>query len=90
MKVPFHPFRATKIPKILIGLHDTDTEGKFHWYRPALNGGYKHWCRGEPNNYKSGEDCAELYVNCLNDIPCKAEQPFICETNHLKKSTKYM
>eukprot|EP01084_Bolivina_argentea_P163160 283877_1 len=77
-----------------IGMNDRGTEhhwtfidGSTHFCEPV--GPYKvdcddidMWSPGEPNDYGSGEDCAEIWQHTnglLNDGKCNNRQGFICE-----------
>ncbi|CAB1313684.1 unnamed protein product, partial [Coregonus sp. 'balchen'] len=67
-----------------IGLTDRETEGSWKWVdgTPLT---IQYWKSGEPNNYGSGEDCAErrlIYSNPeqnWNDAPCDQLKLGICE-----------
>lgn len=37
------------------------------------------WAPKEPNDWGSGEDCAQLYPTSINDVPCDRTYPYICE-----------
>ncbi|XP_069802315.1 hepatic lectin-like isoform X2 [Dendropsophus ebraccatus] len=64
-----------------IGLHDMDEEGSFVWVDGTdFETSYKHWKKGEPDNYKN-EDCGHLWTfGEWNDAPCKQENGYgLCE-----------
>jgi len=75
-----------------VGFHDLDAErswkmidGATDFCAPHTNTGtdcddIDEWQPGEPNDYGSGEDCAELYSNGkLNDLFCTWSRYYICE-----------
>ena len=82
--------RKNKVESAFIGLHDTVEENHFTWFKGNLDGGYKKWCKNEPNNHNSKEDCVELKAKgCLNDLNCARSKPFICEINDKKINVSY-
>ncbi|XP_066914926.1 C-type lectin domain family 17, member A-like [Clytia hemisphaerica] len=72
-----------KIRSAWTGLNDRAKEGDYRWDRFNAVGGYKRWCKGEPNNL-GNEDAAELFAHtssCLNDLGIHHKRFFICEVN---------
>ena len=69
-----------------IGLRDNQAEGTFRWdFDNSVLGPYTNWDGNEPNNYGSGEDCAEINgpgqssFGKWNDRDCPSSRHFICE-----------
>ncbi|XP_033113191.1 macrophage mannose receptor 1-like [Anneissia japonica] len=63
-----------------IGSTDAGHEGA--WMCTGENGNESPWWNGEPNDWGSGEDCAETNFHQRgrwNDIRCSASFPFVCE-----------
>ncbi|KAG9330605.1 hypothetical protein JZ751_022367 [Albula glossodonta] len=61
-----------------IGLTDSDEEGTWKWVDgTTLTTGY--WRSGEPNDSGSGEDCAVMYPDGWNDLPCSNKAYWVCE-----------
>ena len=82
----FCPYRTHKIHVAWTGLNDRAKEGDYRWDRFNSLGGYKRWCKGEPNQ-AGNEDGAELFANpiaCLNDKSLHQKRFFICEANVYK------
>ncbi|XP_066922201.1 perlucin-like protein [Clytia hemisphaerica] len=75
-----------KISTAWIGLNDRTKEGTYRWDRYNSLGGYKRWCKGQPNNWRNSQDCVMLTGNskCLNDRACLSRKFFICEVNVYK------
>ena len=69
------------VTEFWIGIHDKTNEGIFTYESNGQTIGYKNWHSNEPNDYGSGEDCAEIYVNIgiWNDLPCNKKLSFVCE-----------
>jgi hypothetical protein len=63
-----------------IGVNDRDAEGRWVGVdgAPAI---WTSWERGEPNDFGTGEDCAQLYPwnGRWNDASCDLSAPFVCE-----------
>lgn len=70
-----------------IGASDSTTEGNWKWITgpesgtqfwsgaaagSPVNSRYSNWASGEPNDYSTGEDCAQFYITSSkwNDLPC--------------------
>lgn len=79
-----------------IGAKDSAVEGDWRWMTgpeagtlfwrgvsngTAQGGNYENWADGEPNEYGSGEDCAETYVSTgtWNDFPCNSTLGYVLE-----------
>ena len=64
-----------------LGYNDRATEGVWVWDGPTPAVLYTSWGDGEPNDYGTGEDCAELlfFGTNWNDSRCDAAQPYVCE-----------
>uniref|UniRef100_A0A7M5ULP7 C-type lectin domain-containing protein n=1 Tax=Clytia hemisphaerica TaxID=252671 RepID=A0A7M5ULP7_9CNID len=75
-----------KIRSAWTGLNDRAKEGTYRWDRYNSLGGYKRWCKGQPNNWRNSQDCVMLTGNskCLNDRACLSRKFFICEVNVYK------
>lgn len=72
-------FIDSKVGSIWIGLNDAATEGVFAW----VNGeavSYTNWNGGEPNDYGSGEDYAEMISSGKwNDLPDNNWKRYVVE-----------
>ncbi|XP_049851104.1 hemolymph lipopolysaccharide-binding protein-like [Schistocerca gregaria] len=65
-----------------IGFHDENKEGEYItiFDEPLHTTGYTKWGSGQPDNYQNNEDCGSVdHEGRLNDYPCGAKAPFICE-----------
>ena len=73
--------KAKGVSRFWIGIHDITNEGTFTYESNGQPIGYKNWNYGEPNDWGSGEDCAEIYVNTgkWNDLSCNNKQSFVCD-----------
>lgn len=61
-----------------IGMNDTRVEGEWRWV--GRDSDYRNWNDNEPNDWGSGEDCAELLGNGKwNDASCGGNRVFFCE-----------
>ncbi|KAI8778039.1 lymphocyte antigen 75 [Biomphalaria glabrata] len=63
--------------EIWIGLHDSSQETVFEW-TDGTSYNFQRWLAGEPNNYRSSEDCVELYYGNWNDDNCNYVRPYVC------------
>ncbi|XP_062579535.1 perlucin-like protein [Saccostrea cucullata] len=66
---------------VWLGICDHQLEGKFVSISNGKGISYSHWIRGEPNDYRSNEDCA-LYWYTLkgwNDTPCSGKINYVCK-----------
>ena len=80
-----------------IGLSDGQEEGAFVWDSGhALSGEVaKHWSRGQPDNYKGGQDCGYIWKhdgksgisNGMNDRSCTTKAKFVCQKPLGSRST---
>ncbi len=63
------------------GFNDRASEGVWVWDGPSPLVPFEAWGTGEPNDYGTGEDCAELLFSASgwNDSNCAVGQPYICE-----------
>ena len=73
-----------------IGLKKNTTDFKWYWVDDTpLEGQYKNWAPGEPNNGGGHEDCGHFIINRKwNDLKCEFEGNFselvptiLCEKN---------
>ena len=73
--------QAKGVSRFWIGIHDITNEGTFTYESNGQPIGYKNWNYGEPNDWGSGEDCAEINVNTgkWNDLSCNNKQSFVCD-----------
>ena len=73
--------KAKGVSSFWIGIHDITNEGTFTYESNGQPIGYKNWNYGEPNDWGSGEDCAEINVNTgkWNDLSCNNKQSFVCD-----------
>ena len=73
--------KAKGVSRFWIGIHDITNEGTFTYESNGQPIGYKNWNYGEPNDWGSGEDCAEINVNTgkWNDLSCNNKQSFVCD-----------
>ena len=74
-----------------IGANDIDSEGVWVWRDDvqfwsgdstgsSVGGLYENWNGGKPNDYGSGEDCAEMYTSGVwNDLKCTSTSRYVCE-----------
>nr|XP_020635056.1 hepatic lectin-like [Pogona vitticeps] len=64
-----------------IGLHDKDTEGEWRWIDGTnYRTNFKNWKQGQPTDYASNEDCAEInIVGEWNDENCNTQNFYVCE-----------
>ena len=66
-----------------IGYSDQNTEGVWTWSNSGVTGSYTNWYQGQPDNFGSGEDCAEIWGHLgrktWNDSPCGLKRWFVCE-----------
>ncbi|MGH0153777.1 UNVERIFIED_CONTAM: hypothetical protein FKN15_025267 [Acipenser sinensis] len=60
-----------------LGLSDQESESNWKWL-DGTSVADSLWNSGEPNS-AGEEDCAEITVGKLNDIPCSVKQRWICE-----------
>ncbi|XP_038077198.1 lymphocyte antigen 75-like [Patiria miniata] len=69
-------------PHVWIGANDIATSGGWVWSDGAPFK-FLNWNAGEPNEYGSGENCAELLTSNgrWNDIDCAATQGYVCKKN---------
>ena len=79
-------FLARQVPHGLsfwIGYSDQTTESVWLWNNTGVRGGYTSWVKGQPDNFGSGEDCAEMFGvlgrKRWNDFPCGQRKWFVCE-----------
>ena len=54
---------------IWVGLNDKANEGSFVW-SDSSTATYRPWAAGEPNDYGTGEDCAQYTYPSMNDFTC--------------------
>ena len=65
-----------------IGLDDKKHENNWYWIDgKKANEHETNWSYNEPNNWKSNEDCAEVYTTTFqfNDENCMHERFALCE-----------
>lgn len=65
---------------VWIGLNDRDREGRWAGV-DGVAAAWTNWERSEPNDFGSGEDCAQLlpWNGRWNDASCDLSAPFVCE-----------
>ncbi|KAH7698372.1 c-type lectin, partial [Aphelenchoides avenae] len=78
---------ASHATRVLIGLFETN-EGR-HWrWSDGSEVNYAPWALGEPNDFLSDEDCAELhmsrawgdgYYGMWNDVSCTWPYSAVCQ-----------
>ena len=71
--------KAKGVSSFWIGIHDITNEGTFTYESNGQPIGYKNWNYGEPNDWGSGEDCAEINAGKWNDLSCNNKQSFVCD-----------
>jgi hypothetical protein len=87
--VSFHDFAAyqevanqasaLKMGEYWIGFNDQGLEGTFVW-TDGTPSDFTNWNGGEPNDYGSGEDCAEATPGgSWNDLDCNAGLQYVCK-----------
>ena len=67
-----------------IGLTDTGDEGKFVWMSDGTEVTYADWYKGQPNDWKKGQDCVTYYKNKWNDEECSERRQFLCQKGRIK------
>ena len=69
-----------KSTSLWLGLTDAGYEGDWQWITGEAPR-YDRWKYGEPNDFQSGEDCAEWFPEdgLMNDLDCDTKRPFLCE-----------
>lgn len=50
-----------------------DSEGNWTWTDCRNPFTVTYWGNGEPNDFKTGEDCLVYYGDSWNDLPCSTE-----------------
>jgi cysteine-rich repeat protein len=64
---------------LFIGFRDLEVEGEWSWSNGEAST-FTRWAGGEPNDYGTGEDCAEMYPSGdWNDNYCTNRRPYVCE-----------
>ena len=53
---------GTRKNSLRIGISDSKVEGVWRWF-DGSRPNYTNWARGEPNDFRSGEDFAEIMIN---------------------------
>ena len=64
--------------EIWLGLVNDPEEDVWKWIT-GEEADKVHWTIGQPNQYKSNEDCSILMNRHVNDVPCDYTLPFICQ-----------
>lgn len=67
------------------GLNDQGKEGLYS-YTSKMPITYTNWARGQPNNWRGGQNCVELWSSTgqWNDNNCSTVLPFICSVYNSK------
>eukprot|EP00117_Sycon_ciliatum_P008894 scpid15029/ scgid11407/ Macrophage mannose receptor 1; C-type lectin domain family 13 member D; C-type lectin domain family 13 member D-like; Macrophage mannose receptor 1-like protein 1 len=62
------------------GLNDQGTEGTYQ-YTSNMPITHTNWARGQPNNWRNGQDCVEFWSSTgkWNDNNCSVPLPYICQ-----------
>ncbi|XP_075156862.1 lectin subunit alpha-like [Haematobia irritans] len=80
-----------KVPNLWIGGNDLGEEGKFVWSSTGKPFTFSNWQKGQPDNYKSIENCVHFYDITdfeWNDVQCVFKMGFICEENRFQVSAR--
>uniref|UniRef100_A0A1I8Q0F5 C-type lectin domain-containing protein n=1 Tax=Stomoxys calcitrans TaxID=35570 RepID=A0A1I8Q0F5_STOCA len=83
--------RFTKCPNLWIGGNDLGEEGKFVWSPTGRPFEFSNWQKGQPDNYKSNENCVHYYDITdfeWNDAACSLKMGFICEENRFQVAAR--
>eukprot|EP00964_Phaeocystis_antarctica_P093722 scaffold60554_cov72-Phaeocystis_antarctica.AAC.4 len=67
--------------RVWIGGTDAASEGAWVWSPSNTPLSYTNWNAGEPNDYRTGEDCVLLssHHGVWNDYPCGRSLRYVCE-----------
>ena len=67
-----------------IGYTDMWAEGKWAWLDSSPADVYQNWAKGQPDNKKGKEHCAQISSSSgqWNDAKCTVKQPFVCEVTY--------
>jgi hypothetical protein len=67
--------------EIWIGLvkEQENDEQVWKWVDEIGEPRFVRWTSGQPNSFKSDENCAMLMNRHVNDVPCHYKLPFICQ-----------
>lgn len=63
-----------------VGGSDLAKEGTFVWIDTNTPFTYVNFRDGEPANYLDNEDCVEVWNRQWNDIDCRRNEFYICES----------
>ena len=77
-------FSGTKLGNIWLDATDSATEGTFRWTATNEVLTYTNWQPGEPNDFRGGEDCVQIFIYAIewNDMSCTINGSSVCEIEY--------